>query len=265
VTANNFGTNANENVSYHLCSTATNIATGTIVTLDIGTSTVTNQPIVNPAVVQSYVIRLGGSNQSNSGDTRVAVVNNVLVTASVDTSFTFTVSPVNSGLTYNGITTNINTTQSTIPFGTITPGVEETGAQTLNVATNASHGFVVTVQENQPLTDSTGDIIYLFKDGATTSPATAWTSPLGTINKANTYGHFGVSSTDDINSNEFSGSKYVGSIINPYSIFSHNAPADGVTDNIGSSTILYSIQITALQAAGNDYQNTLRYVATPTF
>jgi hypothetical protein len=257
-----------EDVIFHFCSTmTTTIATDTVVTLDIGTTTGSLYPIINPSTSNTnYVIRLGGTFQSNTGDTRVAIVDNVLVTASVDTSFTFTVSGVGTGLTYNGTSTTFTTTSNTIPFGTLPVTGPVSGAQRLNVSTNASHGFVVTVSENQPLTDSQGDLIYQFNNGATTSAPAVWAPPTNTITKYNTYGHFGLTSTDDEGGSEFSGGKYVGNFLNnPRTVFTHVGPADGFTDNIGSSTVLYTIQIGPLQAAGNDYQTTLRYIATPTF
>ena len=45
----------------------------------------------------------------------------------------------------------------------------------------------------------------------------------------------------------------------------HDGPADGVTEDIGRVTVGYQIQITALQEAGDDYNTTLTYIATPTF
>ena len=59
--------------------------------------------------------------------------------------------------------------------------------------------------------------------------------------------------------------EYVGNFDNPRGIFWHTGPSDGTTANIGSTTVAYTIQVGALQEAGNDYTNTLTYVATPTF
>jgi hypothetical protein len=135
------------------------------------------------------------------------------------------------------------------------------------VTTNARNGFAVTVQENQPLTSSTGATIDLFNNGATTSAPTAWAAPSNTLNVPSTYGHLGVSSDDaDEGAAEFAGgAKYVGNIDQPRQIFSNPGPSNGAVQNSGLAHVLYSIQIGTLQEAGNDYTNTLTYVATPTF
>ena len=133
------------------------------------------------------------------------------------------------------------------------------------MTTNATNGFTVTVKENQHLLSSTGADIDNFKDGADTATPVVWTAPLGTLGNENTYGHFGITSSDDINSSEFAGAKFAGNIVAPRSIFSHTGPSDGTTANIGQVDVAYKIAITTLQEAGTDYSNTLTYVATPVF
>src|SRR6185295_12605764 len=141
--------------------------------------------------------------------------------------------------------------------------------QQLTVSTNANNGFTVTVVENQPPTSGTGAIIYLFKDGATTTAPIPWTKPRGILDARQTYGHFGITSDDaDEGGGEFvatTTTPYVGNIITPRTIFTHNGPADALTQNKGLMKVAYKIEITDLQAAGNDYTNTLTYVATPSF
>jgi hypothetical protein len=263
--AANYNGGSDENVVFTVCGGATPIATSSAVSIVVGSTT----PLwYNPSTTGSYVIRMRGGTTANTGDTRVAVLQNVTVTASVDTTFTFTVSGVATSTTYNGVTTTGSTTATVLPFATLVPGVKSSLAQTLNVTTNARNGFNVTVQENQPLTSSTGATIDLFKDGATTTTPIAWASPSNTLNVPSTYGHLGVTSDDsDLvgAANDFTSSKYAGNIDQPRTIFANNAPTNGTTQNIGLAHVLYSIEIGTLQEAGNDYTNTLTYVATPTF
>ena len=208
---------------------------------------------------------LGGS-APESGQTRVAIVNNVTLTASVDTTFTFTVTGMATSSTVNGETLTASSTPTVLAFGTLSPGVATVLGHQLNVTTNAKNGFSVTVQENQPPTSAIGANIDLFKDGATTSVPTAWTSPTNVLGQPNTYGHIGVTSADsDEGAGEFVGTKYAGNFDQPRQLFSNPGPADGVTANQGSTTVAYKIQIGTLQEAANDYTNVLTYVATPTF
>lgn len=260
--AANYNNGSDENLTFTVCSSDNPIATSTAITITVGSTT----PLwTNPSTSGSYVVRIAGTS-ANAGDTRVAVLPSVKVTAAVDTNFTFTVSGLATSTTYNGITTTGSSTATTLPFGTLTPNASSTLGQALSVATNARNGFAVTVQEDQPLTSANGSEIALFDNGATTSVPTAWADPTNQLSNPATWGHLGISS-DDSNegSGEFSGSKYAGNIDQPRQIFSNSGPADGTTQNEGLAHVFYTIEVGTLQPAANDYTNTLTYVATPTF
>ena len=266
----NYNNGTNENLTLTLCPSTT-IAAGHTITVVVGSTT---KLWTNPAATNSYRITIGGT-QDNSGETRVAVLPNVVLTAAINTSFTFTVTGTATGTALlGGNATSTNTdTGTTLPFGTLASSTAASSTilvQQLNVTTNARNGFSVTVQENQPPTSGTGAIINLFSNGATTSIPATWVSPTATLDQYNTYSHFGISSDDtDENStgaNEFgSGTKWAGNIDQPRVVFSHTGPADGVTQNKGAAKVAFRIQITDLQPAGSDYTNTITYVATPTF
>lgn len=229
-----------------------------------------NNHVTNPQDVGSYKVSIGGT-QADSGTTMVAIVNRVTVTASVDTTLTFTVAGVASGGTVNGETISTSTTATAIAFGTLASGTPVVAAQDLTVTTNAQNGFVVTVHEDQNLLSSNGADIDTFSNGSNLATPAIWAAPSATLGNENTYGHMGLTSDDiDLNGNEF----YSGSVIkwagNYFStttrpIFSHNAPSDGVTQNIGKIRVGYKIQVSALQEAATDYTNHLIYICTPTF
>lgn len=229
----------------------------------------TNQ-ISNNAAEGSYEVNIVAG-ATDSGATRIAIIDSVLVTAAVDTIFTFAVSGLGSGTAVNGDTTTGLTTTTTIPFGTMAAGSGNatTSAQRLTVNTNATNGYVVTVQVDGDLESATGAIIDSFIDGSATNTPTAWTSPAGTLGSLNTYGHWGITS-DDSNTtraaaDEFGASQYVGASTSPRVVMSHTGPANGVGVGVGTTTVGYKIEITALQEAADDYSAVLTYVATPTF
>jgi len=228
-----------------------------------------NSHIENPAGEGSKIIRvIWGA--SDSGDTRVAIINHVTLTASVDTTLTFTITGVASGQSVNGdvsTTTATSTTATLMPFGVLASGSPKILAQDLSVTTNARNGFVVTVIQNQNLLSSTGADIDLFKDGNANPTPTAWTAPLATLGTENTYGHYGITSEDaDLNSDEFGTALYAGNFgTTTREVFSHNGPADGVAPNIGLTRVGIKVGVSSLQEAGNDYTNQLIYVCTPTF
>lgn len=234
----------------------------------------TTPKITNPVSAGSRIIRVatyadGTGTALDSGDARVFIIDDVVVTASVDSSFSFVISGVANGATVNGsaTTTSTSTTATSIPFETLVPNVSKILAQDLAVTTNAANGFTVTVVQDQNLTSATGADINLFSNGATTSTPVAWQTPTNVLNQQWTYGHIGITSQDATLSagDEFGTSLWAGNFNLPREVFYHTGPSDGTTPNEGSTRVGYQVEIESLQEAGNDYTNTLTYVATPTF
>lgn len=203
---------------------------------------------------------------ADTGRTRVAILDNVDVTAIVNTSLTFTVSGLATSTAVNGTSTTGSTTANAIPFGVLNAGTIYTMGQRLNVTTNARNGFVVTVAQDQNLLSANNADIDGFIDGAYTNTPAAWVAPTNNISNENTWGHWGLTSEDvDLNGDEFGSALFVAASTTPRQIFAHTGPSDGTTANIGETDIGYQIQITPLQEAADDYNTILTYVATPTF
>jgi len=234
--------------------------------------------VTNPAGIQSYEFQISVANASNDiGRTQVAIVNYVVVSAVVQTTFDFVVAGLDISSTVNGTTTTGSTTATTIPFGILASGDIYTLAQELTVETNAANGFVVTVQQDGNLQSSTGADIDGFSDGTYVNTPSPWIPPTNGLLLENEWGHWGLTTDDsDLagtigtpNTGEFSnggsGDRWVAASTTPRAIFSHDGPSNGVTQDVGSATIGYQVQITPLQEAGDDYTTTLMYIATPTF
>jgi len=249
------------------------IGSNATVTIEVGTNATfggagTNR-VTNPAVINSYEFTLTAG-AADSGQTRVAILDNVLVTANVDTTLTFTVSGIANGQAVNGspTTTATTTTSTSLPFGTLVVNQSKTLGQDLTVATNARNGYVVTVDQKQNLLSSTGADIDGFIDGAYTNTPAAWTAPGNNVSNEMTWGHWGLTS-DDASllgaGADFTANTWVAASTTPRAIMAHSGPADGTTQDIGKARIGYQIQISALQEAGDDYNTTLTYIATPTF
>lgn len=249
------------------------VASATPIVIRIGTNAITGgtgtHQITNPsATTTSYTIDVGGTMQ-DSGQLRVAIVDQVQVTASVDTSLTFSVSGVVNGQTVNGspTTTAATTTSTSLPFGTLPVNSSRVLAQDLSVTTNATNGYTVTVQDTGDLQSSTGAKIYGYVDGSYTETPTSWQGPAADVNNSLTYGHWGLTSDDGTTTRaqQFSSDKWVSPSTTPVIVMGNTGPSDGTTQGIGLARIGYQVQISALQAAGSDYSTTLRYVVTPTF
>ena len=227
------------------------------------TITITN--VTNPGTAGDYAITISshqsGGTEIESTVTKVYIIDDVTVTAHVDASLTFAVSGVATTTAINGDSTTGSTSPTEIDFKTLTVNTEQRMGQTLTVSTNASSGYTVTVQQDQNMTSAAGADIDSF---ATSAPAT-WASPAGTLGDESTYGHMGLASDDSDLTTPFSSGYYRGlNGTTPLEVMSHNGPADGSTQDAGLAHVMYNIEITDLQEAG-DYQNTLTYVCTPTF
>lgn len=253
-----------------ILSAAGTVGANATVTVRIGTNATSSgtgtHQIVNPGTTGSYRIDIAGT-MADSGHTRVAILDNVDVTAKVDTTFTFTVSGVATTTSVNGTTTTRASSSTTIPFGTLVANQITTLAQDLSVVTNAINGFVVTVAEDQHLLSSTGADIDNFANGVESATPASWSAPTNNIAQENTWGHWGVTSQDTATTRsvQFGSNQWVGVSTTPQVLFSHAGPSDGVTAGIGATRVGYQVQISPLQEAGDDYATTLTYIATPTF
>lgn len=222
--------------------------------------------IVNPNAVGSLEVNVVAG--SDTGATEVAIIDNVVVTASIDTQLVFTIDGLATSTSVNSETTTGSSTPTLLDFGEVSSAAPSVLGQTLSVTTNAFNGFVVTVQSDQELSSPIGADIDTFIDGTDVSTPTAWTLPTPIVTDENTWGHWGVTTNDvNLNSgNNFGASEFIAvSSTTPRELFSHDGPADGTTQNIGTADVAYKIAITGLQEAADDYTTTLTYVATPTF
>jgi hypothetical protein len=249
-------------VEFTTC-TGDTIAAGAI------TINLANSHVTNPAAVGSYIVRIGGT-MTDSGDARVSIVSTVTVSATVDTNLTFTIAGVASSSAVNGDTTSTTTVGSAtaIGFGRLSVGTSSIAAQDITVATNALNGFSVTLTESGDMSSSNGANINAFKDGNAAYPPVAWTTPVGTVGNANSYGHMGVTSEDSSlpAGDEFGAQLYTGlTSTSTRTVLYNTGPADGVSANVGATRVGYRIQISALQEAATDYSTTLTYVCTPVF
>ncbi len=258
-------------ITVEIC-TSNSVAASASTTLEVGTNATSggtgNSQITNPSTAGSYEITVGGT-MTDSGALRVAIIDDVNITATVGTSLTFSISGVNSGESCVGATTNATSTATAITFGTLSTAASSTACQQLSVSTNAANGFVVTVQADQTLRSGNGADIDFFRNGDADATPVAWVTPSSTLGTEATYGHWGVTTADTnlstdtgVAADNFGTYNYAGNFASstPRNIFAHTGPANATTTHVG-----ITIQIGALQEAANDYTAILTYIATPTF
>ncbi len=239
--------------------------------LDAGSYTITLTGTTNPGAIGSYLVHIytrdGSAAEIEHSTVRIAIVNDVTVTATVEATLTFFVGGLATSSEINDELTTGSSTSQTLPFGTLEVGTPSTLGQQLRVTTNAYYGYTVTVFQDHNLLANNGADIDSFVDGTPAAVGTAWASPTGTLGSENTYGHFGLSSDDSTltGGDLFGADEWMGfNGTNPIQVMYHDGPADGAADDIGLTTVAYRIEINALQEAG-DYSNTLTYICTPTY
>jgi hypothetical protein len=264
--------------------TGITVAAGQEVVVAIADTRISNPAKVAVAGVgDSYEFSI--SNANDSGNTRAVIIDAVIVTAEVATSFEFEVRPVATTTTVNGEATTIASASTSIPFGELVAGDEEFIGQQLSVTSNALNGFVVTVEKDGELRSSTGADIDTFVDGANTVAPAAWAAPDGQLNNValtlpdDGWGHWGMTTEDgdvfSVGAPDFTGAdEFIAILDTPQVIFGHDSVCDGVTTGASSDAstddaclteVGYKIEISSLQEAGDDYTATLTYIATPTF
>ena len=259
-------------------------------TLTIGRALSTGSQLINPAPALShtegqanstadvytfFLRHLDAGDSVVSADTatgKIAVVESVRVTATVDPTITFTIGT--SGVT-NGDTVCNNvldsaadsTTATSVAFGSLSLGSFNDLAQHLSCVTNADGGYIVTVYEIDPMTGiSTGTTIPdtdCDSEDCTSSSATEWDSE----NDISGWGYSieNISVGDSLfnynnGGNEFAAKAFGDGASNAEQIMK-NTTTPSSTE---TAFICYRLTASTTQEAGN-YENQLVYTATATF
>lgn len=266
------------------------LAVGVTNPIDVGTTIVvgrdlgTGSQMINPAPALShvegqanssadtyvfYVRHLDDSDTLINADTvqgRIAVVESVRVTATVDPTITFIIdnTGVGAGSTACGNTAfgsnASNVTATAVPFGSLTLAAFNNLAQRLQATTNAQNGYVVTVYETDQMKNiTTGTTIPDTDcDGACSyTTAAAWATD--TSNSGWGYTVQNIS----IGTSVFSYPNYKAFGEGP-------AQAQNIITNVNTPSqtevayVCYRLVASTTQEAGN-YENHLTYTATATF
>jgi hypothetical protein len=134
---------------------------GSTITVTIGDGT---KKMINPAPITGHTqgsadvytlnvkTRDGSTNTLDQSNIKVAVIEGVLVSATVQETLSVTIAGVASSTSVCGISTDVTTTATSVPWGTIVNfGAFQEAAQTVTVSTNADAGYVLKVEENDQM------------------------------------------------------------------------------------------------------------------
>jgi len=160
-----------------------------------------------------------------------------------------------------GITTDVATTVSSVPFGTISTTAFTEAAQLLTVSTNASGGYTVTASESGKLTARTLPTTPTIPD--TTCQATACTVTTPQTWSSTAYKGFGYA-LEDAAGNAVPDSIEYSIGWRPFDITGEQIMTDTVPADADQAYVCYRVIVSGSQEAG-DYENYIIYIATATF
>lgn len=198
---------------------------------------------------------------------KIAVIESVRVSATVDPSITFKIEGVatSTNLTAScGFTTSVTTTNASVPFGIMALDTFKQAAQKLTVSTNATGGYTVTAIENEQLSNLASTPVYipdtLCDTGACSDTASgAWTTEAD-------HPGLGYSVAEIANNPQI---EPIAPLYQHFpSLLDVEDPFPFMWDTDVSSSqqayVCYKLSVDATQAAG-DYENQITYTATATF
>lgn len=173
-------------------------------------------------------------------------------------SLVFTADGTSSSTVTEGVTTDIDTTPTTIAFGMLPFDAELEAAHRLTVDTNGTEGYQVLMYTTGEFVNALGDKIDGFT-GTNAAPV-SWSigCPVGTA------GCFGYHSGDDVlegGSTRFSADDTYArtSTTTPEEVLFSSTPAEGESEDV-----IFKLQVRRPQAAGQ-YETNIVYVAIPIF
>lgn len=170
---------------------------------------------------------------------------------------TFTIDGLPSTTATEGVTTDITTTSTSIPFGTLAIGSEIEGAQRLTATTDASHGYQVFLRQESGFLSNNGAEIFGVS-GTNTSPSAWATGCPGS--SAGCYGYHGGDDTLEGGSSRF----LTDDTYAQFETTSREVVFSSVPVASEATDIIFKTQITNQQAAGT-YDSTLMYIVVPVF
>ena len=171
-------------------------------------------------------------------------------------SLDFAIAGLEVGTTTEGITTDVETTATDIPFGTLSLDTQVDAAQRLTVSTEGTQGYTIYAYERQALMNQIGATIDPVS--GTNAAPTGWTSGCD----AGTAGCYGYHTGDDIlgtgDTVRFAADDRFAQLEStPYEVAYHSGSV------IGQSTdIVYRVEVANTQENG-DYNSNIVYIVVP--
>ncbi|MCR4330079.1 MAG: hypothetical protein NUV65_06065 [Candidatus Roizmanbacteria bacterium] len=237
----------------------------------VGDVSDTTLRFINPApsgtthtrgIADSYSIILQTEDSSNNPQdktiTKVAPVDGVFVSATVEETISYTIAGVNVSTSACGTTTSVTSTASSVPFGSIiNTNTFYDAAQTHAITTNSANGYVLTAQYDQALSLNGAGVTTIPDTSCDTSCTTGTPAAWATA----TNNGFGYTLAN------ITGTEAAFTNASGYKPFSSSAVTIMTKSSSTSGSQIYScprLSVSTSQQTGT-YFNKLTYVATPKF
>jgi hypothetical protein len=169
-------------------------------------------------------------------------------------SLSFSIAGVTSGQSTEGVVTDVTTTATTVPFGTLSNAVDIEAVQRLNVTTNATGGYRIFAFARQGLLNDSAEIAPV--SGTNATPVSWATGCSGT-------GCYGYHAGDDVLSGtpaRFAADDTFAQFTSSLAEVAYNQyPATNE-----NTDMVYKVKVDAGQAGGN-YSSSLVYIIVPVF
>lgn len=266
---------------------------GTAITLTIGNTSGANTPIAPApaaahvqATADTYSIKV--QNFTNASDPtgtppdqtqgKIAVIESVRVTATVDPSISFSIAGVASGANPCGTgatnATDIDTTTGVnaplaVPFGTLALNTFVDAAHLLTVSTNAVNGYIVTAQENDQLGKDGGTTPFIPDVSGDNSLASetvddTWDTAAAHPGFGYTLKSVNLATVPFTSTGANFNARRFPSVADPDAPLVQTVMSSTTTSDAHTANVCYRISVDATQAAGN-YENQITYTATASF
>lgn len=264
---------ASDVFTFTACSGYVGEAADTIIVIEIGTHATsggTGNTQATNSTAATYTFTADATDE-DAKDALVAVVAGVTVSATVDETLTVAVNAVSAGANCDdngGTPTEITTTSTTVPFGTVSTETFYNGCQRVDVDTNAAGGYNVTIAQTQVLTSGGNTIAEGTCDGTCNDTTlggweTATNNGFGYCaddRAGNAAADAGIAAADQCDD------------ATPFYYTFFTDPTEPTVDFMFSSgpvsgdqtNVSFHLSVPGDQAAGT-YQNVVYYVATATF
>ena len=165
-------------------SNASPVTLGTTASLSFVLNAITNQTDINICEIHNGTLSdtcyVNITAYSDLGTTAIGTGSAAYVVIQ-DPALDFQILPVSAGVTTNGITTDYASTEGSVSFGSLSPDQVHYVSQQIHIATNAPHGYTVSVFLDDPISGKAHSVNvspFGATDATWTTPQ-AWMDPTG--------------------------------------------------------------------------------------